>query len=132
MKKNYVFLGIIGLIIIIAVITNPNQDRHKEVIKTKLNTYIQKSMNEKQTETNNKWEQAGQVLGMMISGAIIDPIIDNLVSTDNYVLFSTTKITWDGKTKIVGIGAFGNVFLTSQLDDTLNEGLLEKKKNRSN
>lgn len=127
MKKNYVFLGIIGLIIIIAVITNPNQDRHKEVIKTKLNTYIQKSMNEKQTETNNKWEQAGQVLGMMISGAIIDPIIDNLVSTDNYVLFSTTKITWDGKTKIVGIGAFGNVFLTSQLNDALNEGLLEKK-----
>lgn len=127
MKKNYLILGILGMVILVAVITNPNQDRHKEVIKNKLKTYMQKSLNEKNTETNNQWEQAGQALGLMISGAIIDPIIDNLVSTDNYVLFSTTKISWEGKTKIVGIGAFGNVFLTSQLDDYLNDGLLKNK-----
>lgn len=127
MKKNYVVLGIIGLIFIIAVITNPNQDRHKEIIKSKLNTYMQKSLKDKHSETNNEWEQAGQALGLMLGGAIIDRIIDNLVSTDNYVLFSTTKITWDGKTKVVGIGAFGNVYLTSQLDDALNEGLLQSK-----
>jgi len=127
MKKNYVILGIIGLIIIIAVITNPNQDRHKEVIKSKLNTYMQKSLKDSHSETNSEWDQAGKALGLMFGGAIIDQIINNLVSTDNYVLFSTTKITWDGKTKIVGIGAFGNVYLTSQLDDALNKGLLEKK-----
>ncbi len=127
MKKNYLILGIIGLVILVAVITNPSQDRHKEIIKSKLNTYLQKSLKENQTETNNQWEQAGQALGLMFGGTIIDRIVDNLVSIDNYVLFSTTKITWDGKTKIVGIGAFGNVYLTSQLDDSLNEGLLKSK-----
>jgi len=47
------------------------------------------------------------------------------MSTDNYVLFSTTKITWEGETRIIGIGAFGNVFITKELDESLNKGLLE-------
>ncbi|MBK8442421.1 MAG: hypothetical protein IPL35_02955 [Sphingobacteriales bacterium] len=38
-------------------------------------------------------------------------MIDNSVSTDNYILFSTTKYSLEGETKVVGIGAFGNVFI---------------------
>jgi hypothetical protein len=127
MKKNYVFVAIIGLIILIAVITNPNQDRHEEVIKNKLNSYLQESMNESLNESNNDWEQAGKAIGLMLGGALIDRIIDNLISTDNYVIFSISKVTWDGKTKIIGIGVFGNVFLTRQLNESLDEGLLKKK-----
>jgi hypothetical protein len=127
MKKNYLILIIIGVIVFVAILTNPNADRHKEVIKNKLNSYIQKSMKESLTETDNEWEQAGQALGMMLGGALIDRIIDNLVSTDNYVLFSTTKISWEGETKIIGIGAFGNVFITNKLDEAMNEGLLKNE-----
>jgi len=127
MKKNYAFTAITGLIILIAVITNPNQDRHKEVIKNKLNSYLQESMKESMKDSGNDWEQAGKAIGVILGGAIIDKIVDNLVSTENYVLFSITKITWDGKTKIIGIGALGNVFLTKKLDESLNEGLLENK-----
>jgi hypothetical protein len=125
MKKNYIFLIIIGVIALIAILTNPNQDRHKEVIKNKISSYMQKSMKESLTNTENEWEQAGQALGIMLGGALIDEIIDNLVSTDNFVLFSTTKINWEGETKVIGIGAFGNVFITSKLDEAMNEGLLK-------
>jgi hypothetical protein len=127
MKKNYLFIIITGAITLIAILTNPNQDRHKEVIKNKLNTYMQESMKQNLTKTDNEWEQAGQALGMMLGGALVDKIIDNLVSTENYILFSTTKISWEGETKIIGIGAFGNVFTTSKLDDTMNEGLLKNQ-----
>ncbi len=127
MKKKSVFIAIIALIILIAVFTNPNQDRHKEVIKNKLNSYMQEPIKENLNETDNNTEQAGKALGMMLFGAFIDRVIDNLISTDNYVLFSTTKITWDGKTKIIGIGAFGNVYLTGKLDEMLDEGLLKNK-----
>jgi len=127
MKGNHVFLALLGLTILIAVMTNPSQARHKEVIRNKLTTYVQKSMKANYKAEDNDIEQAGKAIGLMIGGVIIDRILDNLVSTDNYVLFSTTRITWDGKTKIIGIGAFGNVFLTQKLDDALNEGLLEKK-----
>lgn len=124
MKKNYAGLFALGLMLFVAVITNPNQDRHKEVIKAKFNSYMQKSMSEGLSKTDNKWGEAGQTLGMMLGGAIIDGLISNLVTTDNYVIFSTTKISWKGKSKVIGVGVFGNVFLSGKLDEVLNEGLL--------
>lgn len=127
MKSNTILIAGLGLIILIAVLTNPDQDRHKEVVKNKLKVYIQKSMKETMTEADDEWEQAGQALGVMLGGVIIDGVVNNLISTDNYVLFSTTKITWEGQTRIIGIGAFGNVFLTSKLDEALKEGLLNQK-----
>lgn len=125
MKKNQITIAIISLIILVAVVSNPNQDRHKEVIKNKLITYLQKSIKKGQTGPKDDLEEVGQVLGLMLGGVIVDKILDNFMSTDNYVVFSTTKITWEGETKIIGIGAFGNVFITKELDESLNKGLLE-------
>jgi short subunit fatty acids transporter len=125
MKKNYITLAIICLIVLVAVLTNPDQNRHKEVIKNKLITYLQKSIKKDQTKPKDKWEEAGQALGIMLGGMIVEKVLDNFMSTDNYIVFSTTKITWDGETRIIGIGAFGNVFITKELDKALNEGLLE-------
>ncbi len=123
MKKNYLIFAIIGTTFFIAILTNPNQDRHKEVIKNKINSYMQKAMKQDITQTGSK---LGQAIGMMMGGALVDRIVDNLVSTDNYVLFSTTKISWEGEMKVIGIGAFGNVFVTNKLDEAMNEGLLKK------
>ena len=128
MKRIHLTLIVIGIIVLVAVLTNPSQDKHREAIKSKLNAYLQQSMKESLKETDNEWEQAGQALGLMIGGAFVDRIIDNLISTENYVIFSTTKMTWDGQTKVVGIGAFGNVFLTSKVDDALNDSLLKNIK----
>jgi hypothetical protein len=125
MKKSSFILVIMSLIIIVAVLTNPDQDRHKEVIKDKLLIYLQKSMKQNQTKTKNEWEEAGQALGIMLGGVLVDGLLNNLMSIDNYVLFSTTKITWEGERKIIGIGALGNVFLTRELDEALSKGLLK-------
>ncbi len=125
MKNNYITLLIISLIILVAVLTNPDQTRHKEVIKNKLVTYLQKSFRNDQPETKDEWQEADQALGVVLGGMIVEKILDNFMSTDNYVVFSTTKITWDGEARIIGIGAFGNVFLTRELDEALNKGLLE-------
>lgn len=125
MKKHHVILALVGIFLLVAVLTNPNQDRHKEIINRELTAYMQKSMQESLTETSNEWRLAGQALGMMLGGAVIDRIIDNLVSTNNFVLFSTSKITWAGETQTIGIGVFGNVFITNKLEDALNNALLD-------
>ena len=122
-----IIICILVLVIIIAVITNPNQDRHKEVIKAKITTYIQKAIKPTTTDSTNEWEQAGQAIGLMLGGVMVDQIINNLISTDNYLLFSTTKITWEGQTKTIGIGAFGNVYITKKLDEALDQGLMNNK-----
>ncbi len=126
MKKSHIIIALIGFVLVIAAVTNPNQDRHKEVIKVKLNAYMQKAMSDKFSETDDEWEKAGQTFGMMFSGAIVDGIVANVVSSDNYILFSTTKIAWGGDTKVIGIGAFGNVFVNNELDDALDKGLLNQ------
>ncbi len=126
MKKNYAVLFTIGLLLLLAVITNPNQGRHQEVIRGKFNSYLQKAMSEGLSETDNEWEQAGQAMGMMLATAIIDQVISNLVTTDNYLIFSITKLSWEDESKVIGIGAFGNVFITGKLDEALNEGLLSE------
>ncbi|MFN7592568.1 MAG: hypothetical protein ACK5QZ_04430, partial [Bacteroidota bacterium] len=97
-------------------------------IKNKVTSIIQKSKNEQSNKSDGGLEQAGQALGMMIGGAIIDGIIDNIISTDNYILFSTTKLNWDGNTRIIGFGAFGNVFISDKLDEAVKEVLLKKSK----
>ena len=126
-NKSWLLLIIIAFVGICAAITNPDSQRNKEVIKDKLNLLMQKSIKESAKENDNKWESAGQALGLIFGKPIIDDVVDNLISTDNYVFFSTTKLTWEGNTTIIGIGAFGNVFLTSKLDEALNEGLLKDK-----
>lgn len=124
--KNSVFtFGVLALIIIIATLTNPDQDRHKEVLKNKLNEFMQQSIMNDDVNSSNGWEESGSTFALIISGVIVDEILDNLVSTDNYIVFSTTRISWDGKSKIIGIGAFGNVYITKELDRALDEGLLK-------
>ena len=126
MKTNTIILFLLSILFLAAVLTNPNLERHKEVIKGKVIVHLQKSVKEGLNDSSNEWKQAGQAIGMMLGGVFINGLLDNLVTTDNYVLFSTTKISWQGESRVIGIGVFGNVFITGEFEKTLNEGLLEK------
>lgn len=112
--------------IAMAVFTNPQPERHKEAVKSKLSAFMQQSMKDGLTQTDNEWEQAGQALGVMLAGALVDRIVQELITSDNYLLFSTTRMHWDGESKVIGIGLFGNVFLTDDLDNALDKGLLKE------
>lgn len=122
MKNNQIFLVFLGLFLLVGVLTNPSQERHKEVVKNKLNVIMQKAMNESLKNSDSGAQQIGSALGLMLGGAMLDRMIESMVSTDNYVLFSTTKITWEGKSKLIGIGLFGNVFISDELDQALKDG----------
>jgi hypothetical protein len=128
MKNKQIILILVGLILLVSVITNPNQDRHKEVVKNKLNVLMQNAMKESLENSNNGTQQFGSALGLMLGGVMLDRMIENMVSSDNYVLFSTTKITWEGETKLIGVGLFGNVFISSEIDEALKgkKGLIPK------
>ncbi len=129
MKNKHIILFVTGVLLIIGALTNPTQDRHKEAVKNKLNVLMQKSIKDSMKNSDSGAEQIGSALGLMLGGAILDRMIESMVSSDNYVLFSTTKATWEGKTKIIGVGVFGNVFISDEIDKALNEskGLSSEK-----
>jgi len=122
MKNKHIVIAIIGIALLVGIITNPNQDRHKEVVKNKLNVIMQKAMKDGLKNSDSGAEQLGSALGLMLGGALLDRMIETMVSTDNYVLFSTTKITWEGKSKLIGFGAFGNVFISDKIDEAIKGG----------
>jgi hypothetical protein len=117
MKKGHFVFFSIAMLVLIAAITNPDTNRHKEAVKAKFDAYLQKAAREGIAESDNTWEQAGQAIGLMLGGALVGYAVDNLVSTDNYVVFSVTKVSWEGKSRIIGVGAFGNVFLSKKVDE---------------
>ncbi len=131
MKNKNKILAFSGFFLLFAVLTNPNQGQHKEVVKNKLNSIMQKAINDGLKNSDSGAEQLGSALGLMLGGALLDRMIETMVSTDNYLLFSTTKITWDGKSKLIGIGFLGNVFISDKIDEALKDGkgLLPKEVN---
>lgn len=113
---------IVVLIIFVAVLTNPTQDEHREAVKNRLMAVLQKEIKNSSTNAN----EVGQAVGVMLGGLIANGLINNLISADNYVLFSITKMTWEGEERLLGIGAFGNVFFFNQFDETMPEGMMEE------
>ena len=102
-------LLVIGIILVIAAITNPDADEHREKIKQMLveNTGITDSLIDGM-ESDNSWESAGSALGYALGMAFIDKILDNALYIDNYVFFSISKVKIEGEERKVAIGLFGN------------------------
>lgn len=122
MKNNQITIGIIILIGFVAILTNPKLQDHKEAVKTKISASIQKNANLK--EEKDAAYDLGMSFGKLLGGVLIDNIVDSIVSTDNYVLFSLTKVTWGNETKVIGLGLFGNIFFSPEINEKLEAGFL--------
>lgn len=117
MKTKQITLITLGAFLLIAIFTNPNRDMHKEELKSKFIESYQKSLEANSTLNNNGFETLGNLLGT----SLINTLIENNVSCDNYLLFSITKITYKGESKSIGFGFLGKVFLSGKVDEVLNK-----------
>jgi hypothetical protein len=66
-------------------------------------------------------------LEMLVGNTIYETLVDNVVSSENYILFSLTQISIAGESKIIGYGLFGNVYLDKSLDKAFEQFLNENK-----
>lgn len=117
MKKIKIILAIISAFSLIAIFTNPTQEMHKEKVKEKINSFLQTSLTQNIQEAEDDYEGFGYFLGNRLGTSIVKYAVNELVIRKNYFLFSTTNITWAGKTQVIGVGAFGSVFLSKKLDE---------------
>ncbi|MBD3581738.1 DUF4359 domain-containing protein [Flavobacterium selenitireducens] len=122
MKSKYLIPAAAAFLLLLAVLTNPGSETHKESVRAELKAYFKQEMSARESTTDeNDWAKAGEAFGNIFATALIDRLVDNAVTSENYVLFSLTKVTWEGKEKNVGFGAFGNVWLSSKLRDLKNK-----------
>lgn len=123
MKKSKRIIIIFTVIILIAVFTNPNIEEHKHAVKSVVNQVVQNSISENESDIGN--------LGVLFGSSLVENLIENSVTRDNYILFSITQITWKGESKSIGYGLFGNVFLSEKAKNAFNNNEINRYENAS-
>ena len=125
-NKSVFFLLFFIALLVIAFFTNPDEQAHKEALKTKLTEVIDESMAERQDDvvTFNAWKLAGPQM--------TEVFLKNNFSVDDYKVLSLTKINWDNQSYIVGVGAFGNVWITKRLNKDLANTIIDQIENTVN
>jgi len=121
MKTKYYVIIAFCLFGFIAALTNPGTEKHKEEVKLKMNAFVEKEVTEKNDNQNEKWSRAGNTMGTILAKSMINIMVDNIVSSSDYIFFSITNISLEGKTKAIGIGVLGNIFLSEKIDEAMNQ-----------
>ena len=115
-RKEWTIIGSIFLALLLLV-TNPSQDKHKLALKDKFIGSITKELEKQEEKTGMEGLQ------LSVATMFIDNMVDKTVTSNSYLLFSTTKINIEGNEKTIGFGILGHVYLSSSIDEALNEGL---------
>lgn len=117
MKSKYILLGLLSLVIITAVITNPKKENHLDKV---FNEFI---VNKNELAKTNGFELMALPFAKNAFGEIL--------SVDNYVLFSIGKIKFNGINEKISIGVFGNVFLTINKSEWDNLGGIKNEDDKN-
>ena len=119
MTRKHWIITISTIVALVLTFTNPSQEDHRQALEAKFIENIQTKMANKPETTS----EIRQTFGLAMATAFIGKIIDSTVTRNNWILFSTTEITIEGKTKTIGVGVLGHVYLSSKVDEALSEGL---------
>lgn len=114
MNKSPIALIVSLFAILLLAFTNPKDEEHKAAVKAKANEFIQKSMKQNAASSDGLG-----ALGALFGSYIINQMVDMGVTRNNYLLFSTTNLTYEGKSRMIGVGLLGNVFITSKIDEAI-------------
>ena len=119
MKKILVLFLFVG-IALVAVITCPQKDAHKDALMKLVNVALDTELYDK---AKTEEEMGFAMLGSVIGSGIAEIILDKKLLVDNYFVCSAGRIIFDGEEKIVSIGFLNHVFTMSE------EQLKEELKN---
>jgi hypothetical protein len=120
--KSFIVLILIAVLAVAAYMTNPPVDQHREAAKQRVGELTQASMGKESSLLGSLGAAAGKTLAT--------PVLAQVVNSENYYLFSTTTLTWNNVANVVGVGAFGRVFLGEKFNkvykNMLNAGKAEE------
>ena len=110
--KKYSHIVILGIVALIFVISNPDKEDHiskiKEDMLSRMDTdgELQGSL-----DVEDPLSAAGAVLGYSLGSFLTDKFLKTMVTVDNYLLFSVSKLRFAGKTRTMAVGLLGNIFI---------------------
>lgn len=126
-KATYFVILILVALVVIAYLTNPDERQHQAAAKEKLHQIADNLLAKYGIEP-------GFIsgLGIDFTDPFVDSLIESHITVDNYFLFSTTNVTWEGQSQIIGIGIFKQVFISNKADEILQQELENYVKEKIN
>lgn len=121
-KKNHTgcLLGIlIALIALVAVliITCPKPEQHKDALSGVITQTVNDAVNDSTNTTGDEFiDNAFRSISNAFAGKVIKTAVDNLVTVDNHIIYSTGKVNYGGKNHIVSLGLLGHIFTVDEDD----------------
>lgn len=114
MSKKRIFSLLAVVLILAAIFTNPKKEVHQLAVREKATQLLADQIGSKENDL--------LAFGMQLFGNdLVDQFCEKVVFTDNYYLFSLTKIKWEGKEHVVALGAFHKIWFSSKIDEKFNE-----------
>lgn len=104
-KKKMILLIATGVILFIAILTNPKKQDYADKVSSIL-----------YDGTVNNVEK-DMIPFAMLGISLADNVLDNIILVDNYIFFSIAKGSFLGNTKVIALGLFGQVILFGDAKD---------------
>ena len=112
MKKLFLFLIVLAGLAVIRYLTNPTEAMHREAGKEKLEKIMENTLMRYGVGKNIL-----SSLGIDPGNKYVGQMIDSHISIDNYYVFSLTRLKWEDKSYVIGVGIFNKVFISNKVDD---------------
>ena len=96
-------VGILALIFAVMVVTCPKTEDHRDAVRKELTKSIHTHIDQDNTGVFGAF-------GKLLTSQISEMAVNNLLSVDNYVVYSVGRIEWQGDNKIVSFGLLGHVY----------------------
>lgn len=105
-SKRYLWIAVLLGIIAVLFFTNPDKEKHIDVLQTKISELLSEKADDKVSAT----------MTASLGGSIAKKVLESQLRIDDYYLFSLGKIKDKDTSKTVSFGILGMVF-TSELDE---------------
>lgn len=107
-------LIILLLLVVGAYFTNPNEEQHKNKIKSELQLTLTESLSKQGINKDNPLLKS---IDTDLFDNLAWGVIGNNIAYQNYHVLSITQVNYSGKTYPMSIGLFGYVFVMPQLKE---------------
>lgn len=108
------FWIIMVAVVLAAVVTCPDEQAHKNTLKSTINAALNEEIDQACGNENGGLAVLASAIGSAFGGWAVDVFVDNRVFVKNYFACSIGYATWEGETNIVSVGCFGHIFCTDK------------------
>jgi hypothetical protein len=121
--KKFLVIIIILLVAVLAVMTRPDKQAHKEAMMKAVKEYV-----DEEASNQGFGDNIFTDLGKGVVNKVIEAALGTKLKVDDYYLFNTTHVNLNGESKTLSVGLFGHVFTFDKkmLRDALNEAAKSK------